>query len=137
MNKSHWRLFAAGLLIGTLSLAIPLLRDFHWESAGLASLVSAFTAGTLSARGRWRTARLFRNIASLLIGWVLPLLIYALSTGCFSLDGLGFWLLGPVPSMLFGAAVGRTVRLSGIRDRKSTRLNSSHVANSYAVFCLK
>src|SRR5439155_25380903 len=27
------------------------------------------------------------------------------------------------------------LRLSG--DRKSTRLNSSHVANSYAVFCLK
>src|SRR5690625_6768226 len=23
------------------------------------------------------------------------------------------------------------------RDRKSTRLNSSHVANSYAVFCMK
>src|SRR5690625_7482168 len=26
---------------------------------------------------------------------------------------------------------------TGIRDRKSTRLNSSHVAISYAVFCLK
>src|SRR5690606_41797573 len=25
----------------------------------------------------------------------------------------------------------------GIEDRKSTRLNSSHVKNSYAVFCLK
>src|SRR5690625_6947240 len=25
----------------------------------------------------------------------------------------------------------------GIKDRKSTRLNSSHVAISYAVFCLK
>src|SRR5690625_5121977 len=25
----------------------------------------------------------------------------------------------------------------GFRDRKSTRLNSSHVASSYAVFCLK
>src|SRR5271167_4708521 len=25
----------------------------------------------------------------------------------------------------------------GNRDRKSTRLNSSHVSNSYAVFCLK
>src|SRR5690625_6810649 len=25
----------------------------------------------------------------------------------------------------------------GAQDRKSTRLNSSHVANSYAVFCLK
>src|SRR5437868_15007731 len=27
--------------------------------------------------------------------------------------------------------------LSGQRDRKSTRLNSSHVSISYAVFCLK
>src|SRR5215510_3539557 len=33
----------------------------------------------------------------------------------------------------------RAVRatLAGLRDRKSTRLNSSHVAISYAVFCLK
>src|SRR5690625_5343929 len=29
------------------------------------------------------------------------------------------------------------VRLSDKKDRKSTRLNSSHVAISYAVFCLK
>src|SRR5690625_6223296 len=28
-------------------------------------------------------------------------------------------------------------RVPGERDRKSTRLNSSHVAISYAVFCLK
>src|SRR5690625_6680127 len=28
-------------------------------------------------------------------------------------------------------------RIKGIGDRKSTRLNSSHVAISYAVFCLK
>src|SRR5207253_281140 len=27
--------------------------------------------------------------------------------------------------------------LGGLKDRKSTRLNSSHVAISYAVFCLK
>src|SRR5207253_11093577 len=27
--------------------------------------------------------------------------------------------------------------IDGFRDRKSTRLNSSHVAISYAVFCLK
>src|SRR5690625_5790147 len=33
--------------------------------------------------------------------------------------------------------VGRTSMEVGIRDRKSTRLNSSHVAISYAVFCLK
>src|SRR5690606_41727799 len=37
--------------------------------------------------------------------------------------------------------LGRNERLAGIkhlnRDRKSTRLNSSHVKISYAVFCLK
>src|SRR5207253_11254219 len=30
-----------------------------------------------------------------------------------------------------------TMVLPSLRDRKSTRLNSSHVAISYAVFCLK
>src|SRR5690625_6468250 len=36
--------------------------------------------------------------------------------------------------------IGRPIRKSSIQeyaiDRKSTRLNSSHVASSYAVFCL-
>src|SRR2546426_8453479 len=31
----------------------------------------------------------------------------------------------------------RRLRLHGERDRKSTRLNSSHLVISYAVFCLK
>src|SRR3712207_8651440 len=31
----------------------------------------------------------------------------------------------------------RPVELAGCRDRKSTRLNSSHANISYAVFCLK
>src|SRR5690625_6103345 len=31
----------------------------------------------------------------------------------------------------------RTSDLTNVSDRKSTRLNSSHVAISYAVFCLK
>src|SRR5690625_441286 len=36
------------------------------------------------------------------------------------------------------AEVGDDVMLyHGVTDRKSTRLNSSHVATSYAVFCLK
>src|SRR5207253_11151917 len=34
-------------------------------------------------------------------------------------------------------AAGRRHELFGAEDRKSTRLNSSHVAISYAVFCLK
>src|SRR5438067_6498623 len=32
---------------------------------------------------------------------------------------------------------GGAVAIQTIRDRKSTRLNSSHVSISYAVFCLK
>src|SRR5207253_3684240 len=34
-------------------------------------------------------------------------------------------------------AAGQRHRVLETRDRKSTRLNSSHVAISYAVFCLK
>src|SRR5690349_24027984 len=46
------------------------------------------------------------------------------------LEGAGIILCvdGPDPASLSGAAPG---------DRKSTRLNSSHVEISYAVFCLK
>src|SRR3712207_7520025 len=37
-----------------------------------------------------------------------------------------------------GAGKSRTFNaLTGTEDRKSTRLNSSHANNSYAVFCLK
>src|SRR5438876_8873504 len=32
---------------------------------------------------------------------------------------------------------GRSLRRAFLRDRKSTRLNSSHPSISYAVFCLK
>src|SRR5690625_6753818 len=37
----------------------------------------------------------------------------------------------------FAKAGRRAMQRSRLRDRKSTRLNSSHVAISYAVFCLK
>src|SRR5699024_11931448 len=41
--------------------------------------------------------------------------------------------IGNIPYLLFVAVVFETISL----DRKSTRLNSSHVSISYAVFCLK
>src|SRR5215510_15557197 len=44
-------------------------------------------------------------------------------------------------SLRYGEDADGTLALHGatlqVRDRKSTRLNSSHVAISYAVFCLK
>src|SRR5690625_4978370 len=36
----------------------------------------------------------------------------------------------------FGTSVSEAAILSTCKDRKSTRLNSSHVAISYSVFCL-
>src|SRR5699024_12254447 len=40
------------------------------------------------------------------------------------------------PDRMAGAKEGR-FHIDGLPDRKSTRLNSSHVSISYAVFCLK
>src|SRR2546426_5280490 len=47
------------------------------------------------------------------------------------------------PGMAFGTLknfsvlAGAFLRISSLGDRKSTRLNSSHLVISYAVFCLK
>src|SRR5207249_7692866 len=52
------------------------------------------------------------------------------------------WVLAATPSLetlmqlLIGIVVG-VLSVSKDGDRKSTRLNSSHVSISYAVFCLK
>src|SRR5690625_7918626 len=50
----------------------------------------------------------------------------------------------PISRVAMAVAVGTAFGLAGAlfqtvlrKDRKSTRLNSSHVAISYAVFCLK
>src|SRR5207253_6223287 len=45
------------------------------------------------------------------------------------------WLGAPRQAVFSG--FGRPARSAARQDRKSTRLNSSHVAISYAVFCLK
>src|SRR5690606_41185454 len=46
--------------------------------------------------------------------------------------------IGPVAAILgHGDEIGAKPHRRDARDRKSTRLNSSHVKISYAVFCLK
>src|SRR2546426_4785284 len=63
------------------------------------------------------------------------------------------WILAPIITQLLALAVSRKreyladamsaqftrnpLALAGALDRKSTRLNSSHLVISYAVFCLK
>src|SRR5690625_6709889 len=53
--------------------------------------------------------------------------------GCFAHSAQALWW--PLLFAAVGVAVERLVHKKA--DRKSTRLNSSHVAISYAVFCLK
>src|SRR5690625_6142104 len=60
------------------------------------------------------------------------------------IDFQRYWLAlrpgGVCKNLLQGREVGvfdRRLRAGQVIDRKSTRLNSSHVAISYAVFCLK
>src|SRR5205814_9680426 len=60
------------------------------------------------------------------------------------LDTLRDWLTEPGAVVMsataaseLGLATGRRLEPEFRRDRKSTRLNSSHLGISYAVFCLK
>src|SRR5690606_40068030 len=43
----------------------------------------------------------------------------------------------PVQALIIIHKTAQVIRRSNLIDRKSTRLNSSHVKISYAVFCLK
>src|SRR2546426_7639049 len=53
----------------------------------------------------------------------------------YPVGGLGG--AAPLPPTLIRTHVSRGATRSAKRDRKSTRLNSSHLVISYAVFCLK
>lgn len=112
------RTTAAGLFIGFVSLAIPLLRDFHWESAGVAALVVSVMAALLSARRSESFFNVWRKCLGLITGWAVPLIVYAFLTNCLSFDGAAYWLFGPIPSMFLGWAIGRLVRIFNFRFRK-------------------
>src|SRR5690349_24508771 len=95
----------------------------------------------------WGVSNLFVPLSSLtsasilifvVVGFFQPGLTRLLSYK--GIDALGVAITDPIRATtpLFSAAmaiIGSVIATP--RDRKSTRLNSSHVENSYAVFCLK
>lgn len=114
--RSTYIRFFLPIALGLLALTVPLLRDFHIESALLAAFIGSLWAGwqasqAVSGKGDVQHAL---SIVGYLYLSGLPLLVYALVTGCFSVHGLGFWLLYPMPSVFFGFAIGRLFRMLSI-----------------------
>src|SRR2546426_12006138 len=63
--------------------------------------------------------------------------ICVLPDGVCAAEARGWHLFGVVWARKFASLSDDGQRLFGVGDRKSTRLNSSHLVISYAVFCLK
>src|SRR5207249_6700085 len=69
----------------------------------------------------------------------LPICLPGRGRGKYEIRRLGAWR-APARDLLLtsgSSPVSQLALSSRLRDRKSTRLNSSHVSISYAVFCLK
>src|SRR5699024_8386035 len=112
------------LLSGAALLYVPLLSDFHIESAILMSLVGCFWAG-IRACGVHRSSPDFDSaltVAGYLFLVGLPLFLNALVTGCFSVQGLAFWLIYPLPGIFFGYAIGRLLRTWRVRYRRTATI---------------
>lgn len=123
MKKSAYSyrrlLLPVGLGIGLLF--IPLLGDFHIESAILVSLTGCFWAGIRACKKKDAKKDFYDalHIAGYLFLVGLPLLIHALASGCFSIHGLAYWLLFPLPSIYFGYSIGRLLRIWEVPFRRS------------------
>lgn len=109
------------IFLGVLLLFVPLLGDFHIESAILVSLIGCFWAGIRACKSAPKEHDFFvaLRIAGYLFLVGLPLLIHALLTGCFSIHGLAYWLLFPLPSIYFGYAIGRLFRMWDVLFRQT------------------
>src|SRR5260221_7154757 len=114
------------------------LPQTFFDSRRVGELISRVTSdvGTLQDTFTFTLAELLRQILVLLIG--IPL-IFILTPKLTIFMLLTFPVI-VVAALFFGKFIRKLSRKTQdqlARDRKSTRLNSSHTVISYAVFCLK
>ncbi|MCC5933005.1 MAG: hypothetical protein JJU35_02090 [Balneolales bacterium] len=122
MPAYGFKALTAALLCGFVLSWIPLLREVHFLSAGLVGLIGAYTAAYIAAKRTYtrKPAAGLKEAFGLVLIFLaplLPMLAGALWRGCFSADGLSFWLLIPGPSVLLGFALGRYMSLHTARPR--------------------
>src|SRR5690625_6993 len=132
---TEWLLLGLSLLL-MLWCGTFVAAEFSFVTVDRASVERAVEAGERRARG---TLRALESLSTQLSGAQLGITITNLVIGFLSEPAIASLLRDPLRSAglgegsVSGVAVGLGIT---IRDRKSTRLNSSHVANSYAVFGL-
>ncbi|WP_310686629.1 hypothetical protein [Aliifodinibius sp. S!AR15-10] len=101
----------APFAVGLVALFIPLLRDFHIESAILAATIGAYWGGIAAVKaGPGMDLRCAIQINGFLYLAGLPLALFSVLTGCFTVHGLGFWVFLPLPSVFLGYSIGRLSR---------------------------
>src|SRR5690625_5736763 len=110
---------------------MTLFMDLGWSAlggAGVLTIALGYGAvGLLLAR--WLEAQgsgVAAGVCGAFVVALTPMAVYGFQ------QLMGWW---PGPDNFLRHADGRRLYMG--LDRKSTRLNSSHVANSYAGFCLK
>src|SRR5437868_852234 len=135
--KIHWMWWPAigGLAIGLGGLIFPQALGVGYDTIGAllqGSVTTKVILGVLLVKWFIWAVSLGSGTSG---GVLAPLLMMGGALGGLEAmflphEGAGFW-----PLISMGATLGGTIRAP--LDRKSTRLNSSHVSISYAVFCLK
>jgi hypothetical protein len=115
---------AAYVLVGVLLWTIPLLNRLHVESSALVAFVAFFAAG-FSSLPRFSSGAPFRRVllqqqAALLIPWGMLTSTLVVVPNCGYLDGLLFYLLFPVVTVVFAVAVA--FALVGLRTQRKRRV---------------
>ncbi|MBO6522848.1 MAG: hypothetical protein JJ971_03410 [Balneolaceae bacterium] len=99
------------VFLGCLFLPLPLLGDFHFESAILAAVFGCFWGGISASRLVLKSdIKIITKVLRAIFLFGLPFFLFSLFRGCFTWHGLSFWILIPVPAVLFGIAIGRFYR---------------------------
>lgn len=77
----------------------------------IAGTIGCFWAGLMASSTLSKSDHIqnFRVLGVLYLSSI-PLLLFALISGCLTLDGIAFWILIPVPSVFLGTAIGRFIK---------------------------